>query len=218
MTKKIRVLIVDDHLVVRKGLHYVIDTTDDIHVVGDAESGEEAIFLNKKLRPDVILMDIKMDGVDGLEATSLIKKHDDNIKIIALSTFFDADVINAMRDAGAKGYLEKSVSSVELSDAIRRVHNGELVFASALPETNTKSTAGVDMSLDELGELGDQQKKVLALMTKGLTNPEIGAHLGISISTARYHVSAIFRKLDVSNRSEAVARAIQLNLVNESDI
>ena len=123
-----------------------------------------------------------------------------------------------MREAGAQGYLEKNVSSAELQDAIRRVHNGEIMFASALPVTITHGQGEAEAGLEVLGELGEQQKKVLALMTKGLTNPEIANHLGISVSTARYHVSAILRKLDVSNRSEAVACAVQLNLVSAEDI
>ena len=217
---KISILLVDDHMVVRKGLRMVIAETDDLSVVGEAENGEEAIYLSRKLKPDVILMDVKMDGMDGSEVTSVITQHHDKARVIGLSTFADSDNIKRMIDAGARGYLLKDVSSGELTDAIRRVHSGEVLTPAALLDAN-RSDDNQDVSIEATRNatlLGDQQRRVLALMTKGLTNPEIAGQLDISISTARYHVSAILRKLDVSNRSEAVGMALRLDLVSTEDI
>ena len=211
----IKVLVADDHVVVRKGLIFVLDTVDEIEVVGEAESGEEATYLNRKLKPDIILMDIKMAGMDGVEATQVIMRHDGSAKIIGLSTFITNVAIDAMRKAGAYAFLEKNISGSDLADAIYKVNAGEYVFPQMTIEP-FDTVLSADSEQEELSEfLGEQQKKVLLLMTKGFTNPEIAVQLGISISTARYHVSAIFRKLQVSTRSEAVAFAVQHNLVDE---
>lgn len=219
LTDPIRVLLVDDHLVVRKGLVHVLNAVRHIEVVGEAENGEEALYLGQKLKPDVIVMDVKMEGMGGVEATKLIAEHHPNSRILALSTFAQPDIVGAMMEAGAKGYLLKDVSAAELSEAIVRVYQGE-VLKPGTPSKNIsvqlEPTEEIDFADIHTG-LGEQQKKVLALMTKGFTNPEIAEKLDISTTTARYHVSAILRKLDVSNRSEAVAVAIRSNLVDADD-
>lgn len=219
LTDPIRVLLVDDHLVVRKGLVHVLNAVRHIEVVGEAENGEEALYLGQKLKPDVIVMDVKMEGMGGVEATKLIAEHHPNSRILALSTFSQPDIVGAMMEAGAKGYLLKDVSAAELSEAIVRVYQGE-VLKPGTPSKNIsvqlEPTEEIDFADIHTG-LGEQQKKVLALMTKGFTNPEIAEKLDISTTTARYHVSAILRKLDVSNRSEAVAVAIRSNLVDADD-
>lgn len=215
----IRLLLVDDHPVVRKGLLYVLSDDKSFEVVAEASSGEEALFLCQKFKPDVILMDIKMDGVCGIETTRLIVEHQGAAKVIGLSTFGSRDIIEGMKAAGASGYLLKDLSPAELVDAVRHVNQGGVQFPDpqlhqASSETEPKKTP----DSKEFANLGVQQSRVLALMTKGLTNPEIAEQLGISIPTARYHVSAILRKLQVSNRSEAVAAAIHLKLVDTADI
>jgi DNA-binding NarL/FixJ family response regulator len=219
LTDPIRVLLVDDHLVVRKGLVHVLNAVRHIEVVGEAENGEEALYLGQKLKPDVIVMDVKMEGMGGVEATKLIAEHHPSSHILALSTFSQPDIVGAMMEAGAKGYLLKDVSAAELSEAIVRVYQGE-VLKPGTPSENIlvqlEPTEEIDFADIHTG-LGEQQKKVLALMTKGFTNPEIAEKLDISTTTARYHVSAILRKLDVSNRSEAVAVAIRSNLVDADD-
>lgn len=219
LTDPIRVLLVDDHLVVRKGLVHVLNAVRHIEVVGEAENGEEALYLGQKLKPDVIVMDVKMEGMGGVEATKLLTEHHPNSRILALSTFSQPDIVGAMMDAGAKGYLLKDVSAAELSEAIVRVYQGELLMPGTPSEhvsVQLEPTEEIDFADIHTG-LGEQQKKVLALMTKGFTNPEIAEKLDISTTTARYHVSAILRKLDVSNRSEAVAVAIRSNLVDADD-
>lgn len=214
-TKDIRILLVDDHMVVRKGLYHVLDSITDMNIVGEAESGEEALFLCQKLKPDIVVMDIKMDGMGGIETTRLIAKHHPLTRIIGLSTFAHQEVVTEMLDAGATGYLLKDVSASDLANAIRRVHLGETLCFPDLTVDPDESAqpSNPNAPAEPPVKMGDQQSKVLALMTKGFTNPEIAAHLDISQPTARYHVSAILQKLDVSNRSEAVAMAIRLNLV-----
>ena len=218
MTDTIRLLIVDDHLVVRKGICHVLNSADGIDVVGEAEHGEEGLFLCQKLKPDLVLMDVKMGGIGGIEATRLFKQYYQQVKVIGLSTFAQSDIVNAMMEAGASGYLLKDISASELSDSIRRIHTGETILPElGLDENIESSNPSSGVPADAGIELGEQQRKVLALMTKGFTNPEIAGQLGISSPTARYHVSAILRKLDVSNRSEAVALAISLKLVRPED-
>lgn len=218
--EKIRILIVDDHMVVRKGLVLVLGQQPDMDVIGEAESGEEAIYLAKKVTPDIVLMDVKMDGMGGIETTRVIIRNHQTIRVIGLSTFANRDVVRAMISAGASGYLLKDISASDLTVAIRRVYHGEILLPEQLPsasniedaEANTPPSYDVDTSL------GQQQRRVLALLTKGLTNPEIAQHMGTSVSTTRYHVSTILRKLDVSNRSEAVALAIRMDIVDPQDI
>lgn len=215
----IRILIADDHTVVRKGLIHVLDTMSGLKVIAEAESGEEALFLSQKLQPDIVIMDVNMDGIGGIEATELIIDNNPDIRILGLSTFVDQDVIYRMLKAGARGYLRKDVSAQELAESIRRVYAGEF-----LAPPDFKMEQGQVVSLNKnattaepMVKMGEQQKKVLALMTKGFTNPEIADHLNISLPTARYHVSAILQKLDVSNRAEAVALAIRNNLIDENN-
>ncbi|WP_166418141.1 response regulator transcription factor [Cochlodiniinecator piscidefendens] len=215
----IRILLADDHMVVRKGLHHVLATAPDLEVIDEAESGEEALYLCQKHKPDVLLMDVQMDGLGGIEATRLVLQHHPAVRVIGLSTFADPGVVSDMMSAGAKGYLLKDVSANELADAIRRIHVGEIVLSSAVPypASGVEKTVADSSITETVMAMGVQQKRVLALLTKGLTNPEIAAHMKVSLPTARYHVSAILQKLDVSNRVEVVAMAIRLGLISEDD-
>lgn len=216
--KDIRILIVDDHTVVRKGLIHVLSTSLGLKVIAEAESGEEALFLSQKLKPDIVIMDVSLGGLSGVEATELIMNHNPKIRILGLSTFADEKVVHRMFKAGARGYLRKDVSAQELTSSIKRIYDGEFL---APPDFQMISNDADHLNPNITGtepvvKMGEQQKKVLALMTKGFTNPEIAGHLNISLPTARYHVSAILQKLDVSNRAEAVALAIRNNLIDEN--
>jgi DNA-binding NarL/FixJ family response regulator len=214
MTDPIRILIVDDHQIVRKGLVQLFTDSADMQVVGEAASGVEALALSPKLRPDIVFMDLKMNGLSGIETTRALDISGTVGAIIGLSTFSDAANIQAMREAGARGYVPKDALADEILAAARRVHGGETVFPD-LPEVET---AGLHPSgLSTAAQLGVQQKRVLALMTKGLTNPEIAQQLDVSRTTISYHVSAILRKLEVSNRSEAVAVALQEGVIGNGD-
>ncbi len=214
MTDTIRILLVDDHMVVRKGIVLILDDVADMSVVGEADSGEMAIERFCELRPEIVLMDIKMTGMGGIETTRAIRNIDPSARVIGLSTFADPDVASALLDAGGRAYLLKDISASDLTNAIRRVYGGEVILPEEL--MRPQNASGSDGNEEPV--FGDQQKRVLNLMTKGFTNPEIAEMLGLSHPTARYHVSAILRKLDVSNRSEAVAIAIRLGLTNAEDI
>lgn len=215
----IRIILADDHMVVRKGLRHVLESDPGLVVVDEAESGEAVLYLCQKHKPDVVLMDVQMEGLGGIEATRLLVLHHPAVRVIGLSTFADPKVVNDMMSAGACGYLLKDVSAPELVEAIRKVKAGETVFSLTLPTSPGEPEADSPAAecVDTVVMMGAQQKRVLALLTKGLTNPEIASHMGVSLPTARYHVSAILQKLEVSNRVEAVALAIRLGLISEGD-
>lgn len=212
----VRILLVDDHMVVRAGLAQVIASVPGLIVVAEAENGEEALLQCQRHRPDIALMDVRMQGMGGIAATEAIAKYHPKVAVIALSSFFDPSTVARMLAAGARGFLPKSVSAHALSDAICKVHDGETVVdATCLPQEATAFATTTPSEDDR--ELSAQQRRVLALLTKGYTNPEIARYLGISMPTARYHVSAILVKLGVSNRAEAAAMAIRNHLVSNAD-
>ena len=199
----------------------MIGEAPDMKVVGQACCGEEALYFSQKLNPDVILIDTGLQAMCSVTVTRLITQHHANVTVIGINLFAqDRDHIEAMLAAGAQGHLLDDVTPSGLIEAIRRAHRGEYV----LPEESYKlATRGDDGEIIRIhdhrvsGTLGGQQKKVLALLTKGLTNPEIARQLDISVSAVRYHVSTILRKLEVSNRSEAVGMAVRLNIVGSND-
>lgn len=209
---KIRILLADDHMVVRKGLIHVLGSAADIEIIAEAESGEEALFLCQKHKPDIVVMDVQMDGLGGIEATRLLIRHHSAVRVIGLSTFADPKVVSEMIAAGARGYLLKDISADELAAAVRAVYNGQTIVSEGVTTSDEPDRGQI------LLDMGKQQRRVLALLTKGLTNPEIAEYLGVSMPTARYHVTAIFQKLDVSNRAEAVAVAVRKGLVSEDDL
>ncbi len=210
----IRILLVDDHMVVRAGLTQVIGAMAGFTVVGQAESGEEALFLCQLHRPHIVLMDVRMQGMGGTGATESIRRYHPDVRVIGLSTFADSETVAQMLAAGASGFLPKTVSADELADAIRRVHAGERIVDAGLAEPDPPAAASTNAA--EV-TLSGQQRRVLALLTKGYTNGEIASYLGISLPTARYHVSAILLKLGVSNRAEAAALAARNRLVDDAD-
>lgn len=215
-SEPVRILLVDDHMVVRAGLAQVIASVPGLIVVAEAENGEEALMQCQRHQPDIALMDVRMQGMGGIAATEAIGKYHPKVVVIALSSFSDPSTVARMLAAGARGFLPKSVSAQALSDAIYKVHDGETVVdSSCLPQAAT-AFASTRHTNEDL-ELSAQQRRVLALLTKGYTNPEIARYLNISMPTARYHVSAILVKLDVSNRAEAAAMAIRNRLVGNSD-
>jgi len=208
---KIRVLLVDDHQVVRQGFKFFIDVTDDLELVGEAVNGEEAVQAAAKLNPDVILMDMIMPKMNGIEATKAIIADYPDVKIIALTSFSDDEnLVQDALSAGASGYFFKDVTVDELADAIRKVYDGEVAMASDATRLLVKaSTAPRPQQV----HLTAREKEVLALMVEGRSNPEIGGELVISRATVKFHVSSILGKLDVGTRTEAVAVAIQQQLI-----
>ncbi|WP_322514155.1 response regulator transcription factor [Rhodopseudomonas palustris] len=211
----IRLLLADDHPVVRAGLRHVLGTISGLSVVAEAESGEEALYLCAKHRPDIVIMDVKMAGIGGTSATRAIcQTYHPGTRVLGLTTEADMTTVSQMIDAGASGLLLKTCTVNELETAIRDVLAGRIVLDPLLQKGAPRArTAAAESEIT----LGSQQKKVLALLVKGFTNSEIAERLGISLPTARYHVSAILVKLGASNRAEAAGLAVRLNIVGADD-
>lgn len=217
MAEPIRILIVDDHMVVRAGLAQVINAAEDMTVVAEAASGEEALLQCHQHQPALVLMDMMMRGMGGQGATEVITRYHPATRILVLTTFGDLKAQERMLAAGARGFLSKTASVVDLLTAIRRVHAGEIVCDAGGEPDIQPEPAAVPAEPGLGVELGAQQRRALALLTKGYTNNEIASYMGISLPTARYHVSAILLKLGVSNRAEAAALAARHKLVSDID-
>jgi NarL family two-component system response regulator LiaR len=208
---KIKVMLVDDHAVVRSGLAAFLLASDDLELVGEAGSGEEAIRRCRGLAPDVVLMDLIMPGMDGAEATKVIRQNCPDVQVIVLTSFKEEDLVQRALQAGAIGYLLKNVASDELADAIRAAKAGRPTLA---PEAAQALIHASTRPPEPGHDLTEREREVLALMIKGLNNPDIADRLIVSRSTVKFHVSSILSKLGVSSRTEAVSMAIQHHLVN----
>jgi NarL family two-component system response regulator LiaR len=209
--KLIRVMLVDDHAMVRSGLGAFLYAYDDLELVGEASSGEQAITLCQHMKPDVVLMDLVMPGIDGATATSQIREKCPNIQVIALTSYKEDDLVENALQAGAIGYLLKDISADELANAIRAAAEGKPTLAPEAAQVLIEATRAPG---DKIGfDLTDREREVLALMVKGSNNNQIAEKLVISISTAKFHVSSILSKLGVASRTEAVAVALQNDLV-----
>jgi NarL family two-component system response regulator LiaR len=209
--KPIRVMLVDDHTVVRSGLSAFLFAYDDLELVGEAPSGERAIQLCEQLQPDVVLMDLVMPGMDGATATGLIREKCPRIQVIALTSFKEQELVEGALQAGAIGYLLKDVSADELANAIRSAAAGKPTLSPEAAQILIQSTRS---PAEKLGyDLTDREREVLALMVEGLNNNQIAERLVVSVSTAKFHVSSILSKLGVASRTEAVAVALQNKLV-----
>ncbi|NWG15526.1 MAG: response regulator transcription factor [Chloroflexi bacterium] len=205
-------MIVDDHKMVRKGLRTFLTAFSDLEMVGEADSGEEAVRLCIQLQPEVILMDLVMPGMDGASATEAIRARCPQVKIIALTSFPEEDLVERALKAGAISYLLKNVEAEELANAIRAAHAGRSTLA---PEA-AQALIHVATRPPEIGhDLTAREREVLALMIEGLNNGEIAARLTLSDSTIKFHVSNILSKLSAESRTEAVAIALQHNVVRK---
>ncbi|MFQ5814484.1 MAG: response regulator [Anaerolineae bacterium] len=206
----IRVMIVDDHDMVRRGLATFLRVKADLELVSEASNGREALQVCEQVRPDVILMDLVMPEMDGPTATRAIRKRYPQVQVIALTSFQEKELVQAALQAGAISYLLKNVSVDELAEAIRAAHAGRSTLA---PEAAQALIQAASQGPTPGHDLTPREREVLALMVEGLTNPEIAERLTVSRSTARAHVSHILCKLGVSNRAEAIALALRRKLV-----
>ncbi|MFD7501074.1 response regulator [Streptomyces sp. NPDC059850] len=203
----IRVLLADDHPVVREGLSAMLDSAEGITVVGQAGSGEEAVVQAKALRPDIILLDLRMGGMDGVEATTQILRQVPGCKVVIVTTYEDdSDILRAV-EAGAAGYLLKGSSRQELISAVQTAARGETVLTPSLAGKLFRSRAA------EPSPLSGREREVLRLVGQGLTNAEIGAKLFVAEATVKTHLLRSFKKLGVSDRTAAVMTAMERGLL-----
>jgi DNA-binding NarL/FixJ family response regulator len=196
---KIRVLVVDDHVVVRSGLEQLLATTDDIELVGTASNGNEAIEAVGSLHPDVVLMDLSMPELDGVEATRRISADHPSSRVLVLTSFSDQTRILDALSAGADGYLLKHAEPDDIADAIRAVHAGE----SPLDPKAARALVESRRSGRETPQLTDREREVLLLVRDGLANKQIARRLGIAERTVKAHLTSVFQRLGVTDRTQA---------------
>jgi NarL family two-component system response regulator LiaR len=208
----IRVLIVDDHSMVRRGLATILKIQPDLQLVGEATNGREAVELCGRIQPDVVLMDLMMPEMSGAAATDAIRKQWPQVQIIALTSFQEKELVREALQAGAIGYLLKNVSADDLAAAIREAHAGRSTLAPEAIQALVQVEAAPsipDKDLAAAFDLTRREQEVLALLVEGLSNPDIAERLVVSRSTAKAHVSNILSKMGVSNRAEAISLALQ---------
>ena len=203
----IRILLVDDQSIVREGLASLLETQPDLEIVGEAENGKIAIERSLKLKPDVILMDVRMPVMDGVAAIRVLSQQAPKIKILVLTTFDDDEYVTQAIAYGAKGYLLKDTPSVELAQAIRTINQGYTQLAPGLLEKAITSERNSTTIPSELAQLTSRETEVLQLIAKGYNNKEIAAELYITERTVKNHVNSILRRLNLRDRTQAAILA-----------
>ncbi len=211
---KIRVLIADDHAILREGVRALLKPVEDIEVVGEAADGLQAVEACRRLQPDVVLMDIAMPGLGGIEAALELKKESSRTRVLVMSQYEDREYVRRMLKAGAAGYVLKKSAGAELAGAIRAVARGGLVLdpevaRAAMEESSPEGGAGGD----PYEALTDREKQVLKLVAEGKSNKEVAELLGISVKTAMSHRERVMEKLEVHNRTELVRFAIKRGVI-----
>lgn len=214
----IRILLVDDHALVREGTRRLIETESDVVVVAEASSGEEAIAIARKLLPDIAVMDIAMPGMGGIEATRALKKDCPETAVLVLSAYDDEPYLLALLDAGAAGFLLKNIHGEELIKAIHAVARGESVLQPSIAEKMMRRlSANQDIAPHPVNLLSEREFAVLRLAARGLLNKEIAARMGLSIRTVHSHLANIFMKMHVGSRTEAVLLALRQGMISLQD-
>ena len=212
---KIRVLIADDHGLMREGVKALLRATDDIDVIGEAEDGDEAIREVRRLNPDVVLMDVAMPGLGGLEATLAIRKEKPEVKILVLTQYDDREYVARFLKAGVSGYVLKKAAASELVAAIRAVRRGGLVLDPEIARDvlQEQGKPAADAGEDPYESLTDREKQVLKLVAEGSSNKEIAQTLDISVKTAMAHREHLMEKLDVHSRTELIKFALRRGVI-----
>jgi DNA-binding NarL/FixJ family response regulator len=214
MPDALKILIADDHPLFRDGMHGLLDSEPDVEVVGEAKSGEEAVALAAELRPDVILMDIKMPGINGIQAMREVVEGNPGIGVLVVTMFEDDDSVFAAMRAGARGYLLKDARGDEVINAIRAVATGQAIFGPGIAQRlmGFFAAPGSNVPPRAFPELTAREEEILALVAAGKNNAEIAGALFLSLKTVQNHVSNIFNKLRVADRAGAVIRAREAGL------
>ena len=218
VSKVIRVLLADDHALVREGTRRLLETENDVEVVAEAASGEEAVEATKKLLPDIAIMDIAMPGMGGIEATRSIKVFCPETAVLVLSAYDDEPYLMKLLEVGAAGFLLKNVHGRELISAIRAVSRGESVLQPSIAEKimlRMSNQTEAQQSMTDL--LSEREFEVLRLAARGLPNKEIARRLGLSIRTVHSHLANIFMKMQVGSRTEAVLLALRQGMISLQD-
>ncbi len=218
---EIRVLIADDHAVVREGTRQILEQEPDLRVVGEAADGDEAVKLTGSSKPDVAIIDISMPRVDGIEATKQIKALYPQVAVLILTAYDDDQFVFSLMEAGAAGYLLKSVRGSELVDAVRAVYSGESVLHPSIARkvlNRFVPSLGKGQRQEPPETLSQREMEVLQLATQGLSNQDIADKLSLSLRTVQAHLGHIFNKLRVSSRTEAVVRALKEGWITLDDI
>ncbi len=211
--KEIKVIIADDHPLVRQGIRKVLQLEPAIKVVAETTNGKDTVAMAKKLQPDVILMDINMPLINGMEATKIIKKEMPQVKILALTIHDDEEYVYETVRSGATGYLLKDVDPGRLVEAVLKVYKGESVIHPSVTAKLFQEFNRLSKSSSDENNLTPREQEVLKLIAQGLANKDIAKGLFISEKTVKNHVYNIFRKIDVSDRTQAAVYAIKNNLV-----
>jgi NarL family two-component system response regulator LiaR len=209
---KIRILLADDHVLLREGTRELLEREEDMQVVAEAGDGEEAVRLTQSQRPDVVLMDIAMPRLNGIEATKQIKVLYPATAVLILTAYDDDQYVFALLEAGAAGYLLKNVRRRDLIEAIRAVHAGESVLHPAIARkvvNRFSHPSGEPPEERAVEQLTEREFQVLKLAAKGMSNKDIAHHLDLSIRTVQAHLSTVFSKMQVGSRTEAVVQALQ---------
>jgi DNA-binding NarL/FixJ family response regulator len=207
-----RIVVVEDHPLFRKGVIALLDAVPDMAVVGSVGSGEEAVAAARELRPDVVLMDLQLPGISGIEATRAIVEADPDVRVLVLSLFEDDDSVFLALRAGARGYVLKDADEDELTGAIRAVARGEAIFSSAVAGRVLAFFSVQRPAPKVFPALTDREREILDLLAAGKPNPSIARTLALSPKTVANYVSAIFAKLQVADRAEAMLRAREAGL------
>jgi DNA-binding NarL/FixJ family response regulator len=210
----IRVLIADDHAVVREGLRAVVGSEPDLEVVGEVATGKEAAERSSELRPDVVLMDIQMPGINGIEATRRVLDHDPRVGVVVLTMFEDDDSVASAMRAGARGYVLKGAPPSEILKVLRAVAGGEAHFGPEIASrlVDFLAPAKAPSPAEAMPELTAREREILGLIARGHSNAAIASRLFVSPHTVRNHVTHIFAKLQVADRAQAIVRAREAGL------
>ncbi|WP_242221691.1 response regulator transcription factor [Bacillus cereus group sp. BfR-BA-01380] len=210
---KIKLLLVEDHHIVRRGLVFFLKTKEEFDIIGEVGDGEEALQFIQTERPDVILMDVSMPKMDGIEATKRIKQYDSSIKILMLSSFSEQDYVLPAIEAGADGYQLKEVQPDQLVASIIAVYQGNANFHPKVTPTLLGRPAAMEIKQDHLSMLTKREKEVLREIAKGRSNKEIAVELHITEQTVKTHVSNVLAKLHVDDRTQAALYAVKHGVV-----